>query len=569
MSNDKNNSDGFWDLGDFRKAPPAQAPRATLHDTSANEVLFDVNSKKTSDSGINQQHFSDSSITKFIPPHSDSAFKKKHVIFEYEPQNPFIKKVRLLGESEKATVFPTDNLFMRERSALLDRNAAETPFVPFYSYSPRYSQLTKPQLRYYLWWRENVRNGIFIATEASYLMLYAYELAATDADEDVTASLKSLCDIITNYSSKEINFTVRMMIRDIICDYCLIHKISPPSDLLSKIEPQLINRSFLPEVFAHNACGMDLSMSLYDYKKSKFYTDNKVVFDSAIPDAVRAVLDNENAFHAITSFTKGIYGAVTSERHPFNRMVNIVNKNVTLEVTYFEISNLRPAITDMTRYCENKLREHLGIKNKIAIMSVNPAAKAIIDEFFEQRYPPRPTIDRRRRDARIEDEVHEYDKLYDIPKAEISPERALEIERESWDTTKILTEAFIEDTVDTDVEQDNVSQPTLEKATEPTISICASSSVPTSVNNTIAKETVYSKFSARIGEGAKLIELCLQNANSTDQRRLASSIGISLDELADNINEAALDIVGDIVLESDDGVSYSIIEDYRDMFCDL
>lgn len=569
MSNDKNNSDGFWDLGDFRKAPPAQAPRATLHDTSANEVLFDVNSKKTSDSGINQQHFSDSSITKFIPPHSDSAFKKKHVIFEYEPQNPFIKKVRLLGESEKATVFPTDNLFMRERSALLDRNAAETPFVPFYSYSPRYSQLTKPQLRYYLWWRENVRNGIFIATEASYLMLYAYELAATDADEDVTASLKSLCDIITNYSSKEINFTVRMMIRDIICDYCLIHKISPPSDLLSKIEPQLINRSFLPEVFAHNACGMDLSMSLYDYKKSKFYTDNKVVFDSAIPDAVRAVLDNENAFNAMTSFTKGIYGAVTSERHPFNRMVNIVNKNVTLEVTYFEISNLRPAITDMTRYCENKLREHLGIKNKIAIMSVNPAAKAIIDEFFEQRYPPRPTIDRRRRDARIEDEVHEYDKLYDIPKAEISPERALEIERESWDTTKILTEAFIEDTVDTDVEQDNVSQPTLEKATEPTISICASSSVPTSVNNTIAKETVYSKFSARIGEGAKLIELCLQNANSTDQRRLASSIGISLDELADNINEAALDIVGDIVLESDDGVSYSIIEDYRDMFCDL
>ena len=569
MSNDKNNSDGFWDLGDFRKAPPAQAPRATLHDTSANEVLFDVNSKKTSDSGINQQHFSDSSITKFIPPHSDSAFKKKHVIFEYEPQNPFIKKVRLLGESEKATVFPTDNLFMRERSALLDRNAAETPFVPFYSYSPRYSQLTKPQLRYYLWWRENVRNGIFIATEASYLMLYAYELAATDADEDVTASLKSLCDIITNYSSKEINFTVRMMIRDIICDYCLIHKISPPSDLLSKIEPQLINRSFLPEVFAHNACGMDLSMSLYDYKKSKFYTDNKVVFDSAIPDAVRAVLDNENAFNAMTSFTKGIYGAVTSERHPFNRMVNIVNKNVTLEVTYFEISNLRPAITDMTRYCENKLREHLGIKNKIAIMSVNPAAKAIIDDFFEQRYPPRPTIDRRRRDARIEDEVHEYDKLYDIPKAEISPERALEIERESWDTTKILTEAFIEDTVDTDVEQDNVSQPTLEKATEPTISICASSSVPTSVNNTIAKETVYSKFSARIGEGAKLIELCLQNANSTDQRRLASSIGISLDELADNINEAALDIVGDIVLESDDGVSYSIIEDYRDMFCDL
>lgn len=564
MSNDKN--DVFWNLGDFRKTRPSKSTLGTSHDTSASELSIEPRVTKATDKSTNSTHFSDVSITKFIPPHSDSAFKKKHVIFEYEPNNPFIKKVRVLGETQGAKLFPSDNLFMRERTALLSRSAPETSFAPFYSYSPRYSQLTKPQLRYYLWWRKNVRNGVFLKTEASYLMLYAYELAATREDEDVNASLKSLCDIITNYSSKEINLTVRMMIRDIICDFCLIHKLSPPSDLASKLEPHVINRSFLPEVFAHTSCGIDFSMSLYDYKKSKFYPDNSTIFDKAIPDALHAVLNNESAFNSITSFTKGLYGAITSERHPFGRMVNITNKGVTVEVTYFEISNVRPAITDIIRYCENKLREHLGIKGKISIMSVNPTSKTVIDEFFEQYYPPRPTIDRRRRDARIEDEAHEYDKLYDVPKAEISPERALEIERDSWDTTKILTEAFAdEQDVITTPESDDI---TITKVLSPT-GASTESFMPAPIISKASEDDVYSQIAAKIGDAAKLIKLCSQGATASDQRRFASSLGISLDELADNINESALDIVGDIVLENADGMSYSIIEDYKDLFCDL
>ena len=123
-------NDGFWDLGDFTKSQFAKAPRRTSHDTAAQEVSVDSDDKKQSDNTVNQPHFSDASITKFIPPRSDYVFKKKHLISEYEPQNPFIKKVRLLGESENATVFPADNLFMRERAALLDRSATEVPFAP-------------------------------------------------------------------------------------------------------------------------------------------------------------------------------------------------------------------------------------------------------------------------------------------------------------------------------------------------------------------------------------------------------------------------------------------------------
>ena len=573
-------SGDFWDLGDFRKSNAKISHNSVSRDTSAVEISANNSvgdtQRNSADSSVSYQHFSDSSITKFIPPHTDSAFKKKYCIFEYEPQNPFIKKVRLLGEREDTILFSKENLFMRERAALLNRSASEVPFVPFYSYSPRYSQLTKPQLRYYLWWRQNVREGVYLKTEISYLMLYVYELATSDEHEDLSAALNYMCALLVNYTSREINITVKMMIRDIICDFCLIHNLTPPMHMLSGIEPQIINRSFLPEIFAFSSDSIDLSMSVYDYRKSKFYSDNAEIFDTAMQSALNTVLTSKEAFESLTSFTKGLYGAVTSERHPFSRLVNITSRSVSVEVTYFELSNVRPAITDIVRYCENKLREHLGIKNKISIMSVNPTAKSVIDEFFELNYPPRPTIDRRRRDAKIEHEVHEYDKLYDIPKAEISPERALKIERESWDTTKILTEAFSDYDAQSDIEQDLtqkpesvIAEPRSPALAEPTDSICTSSSVPTSVNTTEGQESAYSKLCGVIGEGAKLIELCLNNAPATEQRRLAASLGISLDELADTINEASLDVVGDIVLESYDGVSYSIIEDYKDLFSDL
>lgn len=557
------NKDDFWDLGDYRKKSGTTPSPQRSPDTKAATVELDKRSNEQSSSS----QFSDSSITKFIPPRSDNVFKKKHLLYEYEPQNSFIKSVRLFSEKPNDTVFLSDNLFMRERAALVNRTAPACDFVPYYSYSPRYSQLTKPQLRYYLWWREHARRGEFLQSSESYIMLYAYELAATCKDEDLNVALNSLCSLLTAYSTRQLNIVMKTIIRDIICDFCLVHELTPPSDKLAAVERQVINNSFLPEMFVglnvssdESIKGLVSSSSLYDYKKSKFCTpENVAVFDEAIIGAVSAVLRDKAAFEAITSFTRGVYGAITSERHPFSRMVNIVNRSVSVEVTYFELSGIRPAITDMVRYSENKLREHLGIKNKISILSVNPIAKAVIDAYFDANYPPRPVIDRRRRDARIENEVHEYDKLYDVPKAQISPERALEIERQSWDTTKILTEAFASDEPEAmDITAEEVSSTPV----NPTPELSAEEIKSQNTGGT------YEDIRQKVGEICELIKLCASGASVMEQRRFASSHGVSLDELADVINEAAVDIIGDIILE-DDGTSYVIIEDYKSLFDDL
>ncbi|MBE6684340.1 MAG: hypothetical protein E7592_01655 [Ruminococcaceae bacterium] len=575
MSDEKKNSygdDSFWDLDKFVPKTSRPTPitrRNSEKSTSAIEIQSTVKSSDSHRFGdVSLSHDKDQ-ITRFIPPHNDSAFAKKYTLFEYSPKNPLIKSVKVYSEKPDEKLFVETNLFIRERRALLNRTAHECPHVAYYSHAPRYSQMSRGQLNWYLWWRENTRNGIFLKTDESYIILYSYELAATDESEDKQKSLDMLCALLGNYSDKDINVVFRMMIRDIICDFCLLHQLPSPIEKLNGLDRRLLSGSFLPEFFMDfsvenrdHIANLGLSsLSMYDYKKSKLYTpENKELFKKAISGALAAVVANDHAFNAIISFTSGVYGSITVERRPFARMINIVNRSIKFEITYFQMSTLQSAVTDAVRYSENKLREHLGSKSKLNIMSVNPSVKEAIDLFFSKHYPPVPVIDRRRRSAMEKEiEVHEYDKLYDVPKLAFSAKHAMEIERESWETTKILTEAFADDSDqikelnNTEYASISVAQPVTTPKPEETPDISVESD---------ENDGLYSKISGVIGKEAEFIKLC-QNGTAAEQRQFAHANKLATDELADRINEAAVDVFGDILLEND-GEAYRIIEDYID-----
>ncbi len=575
MSDEKKNSygdDSFWDLDKFvpkRSKIAYTNKRNSERSTSAVEISSTVKSPDSHNfADVSLSHDKDQ-ITRFIPPHNDSAFAKKYTIFEYSPKNPLIKNVKVYSEKPDEKLFVETNLFIRERRALLNRTARECPHVAYYSHSPRYSQMSRGQLNWYLWWRENTRNGVFLKTDESYIVLYAYELAATDENEDKQQSLDMLCALLCNYSQKYLNVVFRMMIRDMICDFCLLHQLPSPIEKLRGLDRQLLSSAFLPEFFIDFSgdnrdriatLGLS-SLSMYDYKRSKFYTpENATLFKNAISGALSAVVADDKAFTAIISFTSGMYGSITCERRPFARMINIVNRSIKFEITYFQMSNLQAAVTDAVRYSENKLREHLGSKSKLNIMSVNPLVKEAIDRFFATNYPPMPIVDRRRRSAaEKEAEPQEYDKLYDVPKLAFSAEHAMEIERESWETTKILTEAFADD--DTELNTVNMTESTLEITVQP-VATDKSEETPDGSVESDENDGLYSKIKQIIGSEAEFIKLC-ENGTAVEQRKFAHTQNVSTDEIADRINEAAVDVFGDILLEND-GEAYRIIEDYID-----
>lgn len=557
--------DAFWDLGDAPQFTRKKSLNSAVNNSSKKieaVLISDPAPEQSTDSS-----FTDGKITKFIPPYSKDTSKKRYTVLEYRPDNLFIKNVRITSDKQNGELFLSDCLFIRERAALLDRRVSSAEYTPFYSYSPRYSQLTKAQLKWYLWYRQNAQNGIFLPTDESYIVLYAYELAAS-ADDTKEQALSILCSLLTEYSPKELSIVAKMIIRDLMCDFCLLHRLSPPIGKLSCLDRQILSGSFLYEFFIDLSSESDNDrskiinehISLYNFKRSKYYTaEASAVFDTAMRGALNEILNDDEAFRALISYTNGAYGGITLERKPFNRMVNIIDRGITLHITYFELSGMRAPMTDIVRYCENKVRAHLGIKNKLNILSVNPAAKNAADRFFSANFPPRPTEDRRQsgNSNSYITKPNEYDKLYDVPLTGASTERALEIERDSWSTTKILTEAFAtEPCSDNDAcEPIRDSENSSKNITDINISNSAD-------NTDSAKSDVYSQIFNCVGELAEFIDACKNSDSYAQQCSFARSKGLSVDVIADKINEAAVNTFGDIILENTD-LGYKIIDDYR------
>lgn len=488
--------------------------------------------------------------------------KNKRLLTSYKPQNPLIKEVEIYTDINRDSVYNESGLFLRERAALIDRVGVETAYAPFFAISPRYSQMTRKQLNYYLWWRENMRHGICIKTDASYVSLYAHELiSATDGDAEKT--LEDLCSLLD--VNEEQIYPLQYTICNIIVDYCLINNITLSEECLTRYTNALLNYSSLPELFVDLskrdspdvARFLIASASVYSYKKSKYYVSNKNLYDKHMTGAICAILSDDNAYKVLTSFVHSAYGEVTSSRRPYFNVQGLACQHARTKVTYYPLSLLKSAVTDALRYTENKLRDHLGIKSKLNIMTVNPDIKKAIDEYASVNCPPMTREHTQRINERREEE--KYSKLYDTPRTPLSRERALEIENSSWDTTRILIEAF----PDTH-SSDNAVQPTGEPISTPEQEHKVQAqdiNIQKPVPMTAPKQG--SDIKTALTQYSDFLELC-KKTDFSAQRSMALSLGIPLDELADEVNSVAIECIGDLLIEDSDG-GYIIIDDYKNL----
>ena len=125
------------------------------------------------------------------------------------------------------------------------------------------------------------------------------------------------------------------------------------------------------------------------------------------------------------------------------------------------------------------------------------------------------------------------------------------------ETTRKLEAAFAE-SVENAPEAIQPIESTTEAKASPDVIIDEISIQPES-NSSIIDE-----IGAKVPEAVEFLRLCF-SPSLAEQRKFASNIGKSPDELADLINEAALEIMSDILLE-EDGMGYFIIDDYKNLF---
>lgn len=441
--------------------------------------------------------------------------------FSYDPGLVFIKNVKVYTWGATKSFYEK---FRNDALRYRDMKGEPAEHIPFFSYIPQYSQLNLYQSRFYLYFRDKARAGEYVFADLSYILLYIYEIINLSDESDPSEDIKLLSGLWMAY--RDVYPALDKYMAEWVCDFCLLYRLPVPECAIS-ILPKLYETATLKEFYMSAAAkggrimdGEVLSaFADYDWRRS------------------RVEIPGEYAHH----FTKALEAAcsIFDEEHFISPQPSVISRDVfcgslcshnikrKIEVEYYPAlrrSGVRGMLGAAVKYTENKIRRVVGIKSRLHTDGLPDNARARIDEYFADVMPEVFV----KKTVRVEP-VPEYEKLYDAPTTPFSADAAQKIELESRAAAEML--AALDET-----------EPAFEAAETAMEITSASAAEETPVTNTVAEAIKH------MLEGGALDEWC-------------RSRGLLTDTVAGEINERAMDYMGDVLLEND-GASWQIITDY-------
>lgn len=461
-------------------------------------------------------------------------------LFTYVPNtNPLIKEVTVKLWPARYSFYEQ---FRHDAEKYYDKEGSPCSYVPFFSFTPQYSQLSREQLDFYFYFRSLVRGGEVIKVDYSYILLLIYEIINLPDILTPEKGLDLLCFIWKSY--RKAHPKLDRHLSEWICDYCLIHRLD--SSALNGIPvSEAVRSCSLKEFYVGLDSGSDSPYasalfayaSVYDYRNSKFITEeNRALFDKHIKGAFIYAFTKAEREHQTIFAPVGQKSMIPlkSIRDAYNGALCAYNVKRRIEVAYLSCSRsaeLRYAVTDTIKFAENQVRAMLGIRSRFHTPNLALPLKNAIEEYFL------PYKKERKKEIEAK-AIPEYDVLYEPEKSDFSTEYALNIERSSWSTTELLTDGLEE------YEDDTVKD-------EP------ANNFPINQESEISDKHVPSNDDERI---IKALSLILSH-DSAGFEAFAHAEGMLPDALSEAINDRLYDTVGDIVVEKVDN-EYQAIVDY-------
>jgi hypothetical protein len=532
--------DDFWDLSEL--VPKRTPVRSSYTKTEAVEISAEKSSPQNEQSCTDR---SDTVIKRYINPlhYENKKIRKESYekIDTYYPENSLLHEVTIRKRKSNYDLYTE---FYEDAIRYRDMIGKPCDAVPYYSYVPQYNQLTDEQLAYYLWWRSCFREGKEIEIDYSYVLLFVFELINLGEAQDVKKAQSELAQIWNIYHKKFSTLAGRLALW--ICDFSLLHRLPAPDNIqhsAGKYVPSLKEFYLHMPRGDYEACARSLIKygTEYDYRQSKFATkENMPIFDKHIFGAVLTTVK----FYSSDGVMLSRLSSEDSKliRNTYDGALCVTKERYELEVKYcsFSRSNeLRYLMADIVKYAENKIRAHLGIKSKLTVYSVSIELQKEIDCYFEQTLFSTPKPSTRK------EEKHAYDVLYDLPKTTLSLEKAKQIENDSWGVTKDLISALEAEELAPD---------------EPAVTVEEIPFEHIATQETIAEEK---PLRSHLGEYLPFVEALLCS-DLSECEKIALQMGKLIDSVVDAINEIAVEVIGDLLIEDGDG-GFTIIEDYREM----
>ena len=534
------NIDAFWDIEDLIPQPQKKAIlNRECSETTATEITLDT------------PHMHEGAK---VPPRVTEERKKEmsRILREYQREG-LISSVKILSWP---TTFEFYTKFCKDAVRYFSLAHEPCEYVYFFSYMPQYEQMTVSQMAYYLYWRDEVRKGNYLKTDINYLFLYVYEIINLTDQIPPKAGAVALSRLWRAYRD-EFRYLDKYL-GEWLCDYCLIHNVSPDWAALGAFAGEIASKVSLPEFYLKDGrilWNVIETLSSYDYRKSKYYEAHEKEYDFHIPRAMeravnRVIMNNLHDFGISSAVTcrDSYAGAIVSHKSKFKMEIT----RYALRKTNGVGDGLKHIFANLIKLAENQLRGAFGIKSRFSPVIEDVRLKQEILDYFREYLPTK--AEKTKKQALCEEA---YMALYE-PKqtgtADIS--RALNIEKEAWATADLLS-------VEDDTEE-----------ILPAVPMCAvmatgNADVPALTDffetAPMKPEMAVSTFSSEDEFGFiremlnDLQKNALKAALDGAFASYCSGIGVMAEHLRGEINEISMEYIGDMILDGD----FSVLEDYE------
>lgn len=512
-----------------------------------------------------------------VPPRSSA-----EAVIPKPPEGPGKKKTSQYNtvqlqlwdmEETQEPVTTTESQFVQRARELADHKEPAALFVPFKSYWPTYGHMTGAQSHWYFFWRDEVRQGRYPKTDLSYIFLHIYELINGVGWDEPRDGCRQLGLLWEAYRDKYKRLD--QYLGGWIADFSFVHKLDIAlSEIVIRTRGLAGDLAELELVRCLSAAPEQLSievlsvMSDYDISKSKFYTgEGKAAAEKYIPQVV-ALIDTyvarKHGSNLITMFPPG--PPVVRERYLFRSAVydiSLYGYSVLVPVVRISKSPpLRSLITRLFRLTENKLRALMGYRGRLKDVKVDADMEDLVTKFLQREFRkaeqeekgPAVVIDQRKLEQLKNDS--------EVVRSLLTVEEALEkddgtdwgietLDEAEPGSVAVAAGSRSEETAGEGEPAVRVSDE--EKldiiVEEPAVQGQADSPLP----NIDGEADSWTSFASELSLLQRETLLALaEDEGLAKVKRLAAGGGTMAELLFDEINELAMDSLGDLVIDGEE-----------------
>ncbi|GIO39478.1 hypothetical protein J41TS12_43390 [Paenibacillus antibioticophila] len=323
--------------------------------------------------------------------------------------------------------------FVETARELVWETAEAAVFVPFQNYWPTYEQMNPQQMRWYLYWRGEVRAERYPDTDLSYLFVYLYELIHGFGWSVPTQGAELMRRVWAGY--RERYPKLDGYIREWMYDFAVVFRLEQtdlgrmkkiPRTLSPEVQELEWKRRLLAEPVDLN---WELLRPLIDYEveKSKFYTKEGRKEISHFAPKVVALVDGlvrkrtgkrllELYLPPEKKVQRFLFRSAVYDHEMYGRTTVVVTQSISGHLP------LRRFLTQLVRLTENKLRELTGVKGKLRGVEVDADIERLVTRYLEQEFE-------RRRAEKLREQA---------PKVKLNTAKLRKLQQESDEVRELL-----------------------------------------------------------------------------------------------------------------------------------